>query len=511
MNPMKPTLLLILDGWGMASDGPGNAVSQARTPNLNRLLNRWPHTSLECSGRAVGLPEGFMGNSEVGHMNIGAGRIVYQDMTRIDMAVEDRSLFENPVLIELMDATKARGGRLHFLGLLSDGGVHSHQEHLYALLEMARDRGLEDVFVHAFMDGRDTPPTSGMGYVKAFRDARRRIGCGRIATLMGRFYAMDRDTRYDRTKVAWDALVHGVGERVEGPVRGVRDAYVVGETDEFIKPRIVSDVDGVIRDGDGVFLFNFRADRVRQITRALFSDDFDAFERGKRPELAGLASMTRYESGFPLPVAFPSQALDGSLGEVVSGLGLRQLRIAETEKYAHVTYFFNCGREEPFTGEDRRLIASPRDVATYDLKPEMSALEVTRQLLELLPEYDLSVCNLANLDMVGHSGVIPATVRAVETVDACVGKIVDSMLARGGRVLLTADHGNAEEMLDHDGDPQTAHSKNPVPFVLIEEGGETRVLRPGKLGDIAPTLLALWGAAPSPGMSGENLVQEEQA
>ncbi|MGE4293264.1 MAG: 2,3-bisphosphoglycerate-independent phosphoglycerate mutase [Desulfovibrio sp.] len=509
MNGYKPTLLLILDGWGQAPAGPGNAVAQARTPNLNRLLKRWPSTSLACSGRAVGLPDGFMGNSEVGHMNIGAGRIVYQDMTRIDMAVEDRSLFENPALVELMEATKARGGRLHFLGLLSDGGVHSHQKHLYALVEMALGRGLEDVFVHAFLDGRDTPPTSGMGYVKDFRDARRRIGGGRIATLMGRYYAMDRDTRWERTKVAWDALVHGVGERCEGPLRGLRDAYVAGETDEFVKPRIIDDVDGVIRDGDGVFLFNFRADRVRQITRAFFSEEFDGFERGEVPQLAGLASMTRYESSFPLPVAFPPQKLDGCLGEVVSGLGLRQLRIAETEKYAHVTYFLNCGREEPFPGEERRMIASPRDVATYDLKPEMSAMEVTEQLLALLPDYDLCVCNLANLDMVGHSGIIEATVRATETVDACAGRLADAMLALGGRVLLTADHGNAEEMLDQDGAPQTAHSHNPVPLVLMEEGREARTLKPGKLGDIAPTLLRLWGVTPPEGMDGENLVAEE--
>lgn len=442
-------------------------------------------------------------------MNIGAGRVVYQDMTRIDMAVEDRSLFENPALLQLMRDTKARGGRLHFLGLLSDGGVHSHQEHLYALLAMARDQGLSDVFVHAVLDGRDTPPTSGMGYVKAFRDERRRVGCGRIATVMGRFYAMDRDTRWERTKLAYDALVSGRGERVEGPVRGVRDAYVAGETDEFVKPRIVSDVDGVLRDGDGLFLFNFRADRMRQITRALFSDDFDAFEREARPDLAGLVSMTRYESDFPLPVAFPPQELHGSLGEVVSGLGWRQLRIAETEKYAHVTYFLNCGREKPFPAEDRQMIPSPREVATYDLKPEMSAQEVTALALEKLPEYDLVVCNLANLDMVGHTGVIDATVRAVEVVDACVGKLVDAALAHGGRVLLTADHGNAEEMLDADGGPQTAHSCNPVPLVLIEEGVEDRSLEAGLLGDIAPTLLGLWDIAPSEGMTGRNLLKEK--
>lgn len=509
MSEYIPTLLLILDGWGVAPDSPGNAVTQAHTPNLNRLMKRWPHTTLECAGRAVGLPEGFMGNSEVGHMNIGAGRIVYQDMTRIDMALEDGSLQRNPALTELMDATLQRGGRMHFLGLLSDGGVHSHQQHLYALLEMARDRGLQDVFVHAFLDGRDTPPTSGIGYVKEFRDERRRIECGRIATLAGRYYAMDRDTRFDRTKVAWDALVHGVGQRVEGAVRGMRDAYVAGETDEFVKPRIISDVDGRIRDGDGLFFFNFRADRMRQLVRAFFSDEFDEFDRGKRPELAGMASMTQYESSFPLPVAFPPQTLDGCLGEAVSGLGLRQLRIAETEKYAHVTYFLNCGREEPFPGEDHRLIASPRDVATYDLKPEMSAHQVTEELLSLFPSYDFAVCNLANLDMVGHSGQIPATIRAVETVDACVGKVVQAVLDRGGRVLLTADHGNAEEMLDAEEQPQTAHSLNPVPLVLIGEGAAGRLLRSGKLGDIAPTLLGLWGVTPPQGMNGLNLVQED--
>lgn len=507
-TPYTPTLLLILDGWGVAPDGPGNAVAKAHTPNLNRLMKHWPRTTLECSGRAVGLPDGFMGNSEVGHMNIGAGRIVYQDMTRIDMAMEDGSLKENPALLELMRRTGEQGGRLHFLGLLSDGGVHSHQQHLYALLEMAREQGLQDVFVHAFLDGRDTPPTSGMGYVKAFRDVRRRMDFGRIATLMGRYYAMDRDTRYDRTKIAWDALVHGQGEKVDGAVRGVRDAYVIGETDEFVKPRLVSDVDGVIRDGDGVFLFNFRADRMRQLARALFSDAFDAFDRGRRPRLAGLASMTQYDASFPFPVAFPPQRLDGCLGQAVSQLGLRQLRIAETEKYAHVTYFLNCGREEPYPGEERRMVPSPRDVATYDLKPEMSAEQVTSELLKELADYDLTVCNLANLDMVGHTGRIDATVLAAETVDACVGRLVDAVLKQHGRILLTADHGNAEEMLDAEGEPQTAHSKNAVPFVLIEDGMEGRVLKPGKLGDIAPTLLHLWGAAPPAGMAGEILVEE---
>ena len=503
-----PTLLLILDGFGLAAAGPGNAVSQAKMPNLDALFARYPHTELACSGRAVGLPQGFMGNSEVGHMNIGAGRIVYQDMTRIDISIEDGSFAANPVLLDLCARVRAGSGRLHLMGLVSDGGVHSHQNHLYALVELAKAQGVAEVFIHAFLDGRDTPPASGLGYVQALEARLAEIGLGRIATVMGRYYAMDRDKHYERNELAYLALACGQGRVVGSAAEAVESACASGENDEFVKPCLISGADGqpigTIGDGDALFFFNFRADRARQISRAFFDDGFAEFARPKRPRLAGFASMTRYESGFPLPVVSPPQSLDGFLGQVVGGLGLKQLRIAETEKYAHVTYFLNCGVEEPVPGEERVLIPSPREVATYDLKPEMSAREVTDELLARRKGFDLCVCNLANLDMVGHTGVIPAVITACETVDACVGRIVASFLADGGQVFLTADHGNAEEMLDAQGQTQTAHSLNPVPLVHIDANGGRR-LRPGTLGDIAPTILASWGQAQPASMTGASL------
>jgi len=513
-----PTLLLILDGFGCAPGGPGNAVSLASTPNLDALFARYPHTELACSGRAVGLPAGFMGNSEVGHMNIGAGRIVYQDMTRIDISIEDGSFVRNPVLLELCAQAKAGSGRLHLMGLVSDGGVHSHQNHLYALVELAKAQGLTEVHVHAFLDGRDTPPSSGLDYVRQLEARLAAIGLGRIASVMGRYYAMDRDKHYERNELAYLALACGQGRVAASAREAVESAYLSGETDEFVKPCLIAgpggqstgntDTSGTIGDGDALFFFNFRADRARQISRAFFEDDFAEFARPKRPRLAGFASMTRYESGFPLPVVSPPQSLDGFLGQVVSGLGLKQLRIAETEKYAHVTYFLNCGVEEPVPGEERVLIPSPREVATYDLKPEMSACEVTDTLLARRKGFDLCVCNLANLDMVGHTGVIPAVIQACETVDACVGRIVASFLADGGQVFLTADHGNAEEMLDSQGHTQTAHSLNPVPLVHIDANGGRR-LRPGRLGDIAPTILDSWGQAQPASMTGASLFKGE--
>ena len=509
-----PTVLLILDGWGIAPAGEGNAVSLAATPVLDRLLAGRPHGSLGCSGRDVGLPSGFMGISEVGHMNIGAGRVVYQDMTRIDMAVEEGSLGTVPALADLFDAVKASGGRLHLMGLVSDGGVHSHENHLYALIAAARDAGVREILIHAFLDGRDTPPTSGAGYIERLVAKTEELGAGRVASLCGRYYAMDRDKHYERVELAWRMLVLGEGVTVADPVSGVREAYVAGEHDEFVKPRVVAGPDGRmngrIRNGDGVFFFNFRADRARQISRTLFDETFAEFERPGIPELAGMATMTRYEAASPLPTAFPPVSIADTLGEVVSRAGLRQLRIAETEKYAHVTYFLNCGREEPFPGEDRVLVPSPREVATYDEKPEMSAGEVTCALLERLKEYDLVVCNLANLDMVGHTGLIPAARCACETVDGCVGSIVDAVLELGGRVLLTADHGNAEEMLDADGNPQTAHSTNRVPLVFIEgdaADAKTATVEDGILGDIAPTILGLWGLDQPEAMTGRNLVR----
>jgi 2,3-bisphosphoglycerate-independent phosphoglycerate mutase len=506
--PVTPTLLLILDGFGLAAAGPGNAVSLAKTPVLDGLFARYPHTRLACSGRAVGLPEGFMGNSEVGHMNIGAGRIVYQDMTRIDIAIENGEFAANPVLLELCAKAKAGSGRLHLMGLVSDGGVHSHQNHIHSLVALANSQGIKDIFIHAFLDGRDTPPSSGLAFVAALEARLGELGAGAVATITGRYYAMDRDKHYERNELAYLGLACGQGVAVRDAAAAVSDAYAAGETDEFVKPRVVVDEAGKpvgqINDGDALFFFNFRADRARQISRAFFEKDFKEFVRPYCPKLSAFATMTQYESSFPLPAAFGPQSLDGFLGQVVSEKGLKQLRIAETEKYAHVTYFLNCGVEEPLPGEERVLIPSPREVPTYDHKPEMSAREVTEALLARRAEFDLCVCNLANLDMVGHTGIIPAAIRACETVDECVGRLVAAFLDAGGQVFLTADHGNAEEMLDASGGPQTAHSTNPVPLLHLD-ATDGRRLNPGKLGDIAPTILASWGFEKPAVMSGESL------
>ena len=513
MSPMKPTLLLILDGWGQAPASAGNAVSLASTPNLDRILSTYPKTLLDCSGRAVGLPPGFMGNSEVGHMNIGAGRVVYQEMTIIDMAIEEKRFAENPALTGLFKKAKSAHGRLHLLGLLSDGGVHSHINHLFALLRTAKDHGVREAYVHVFLDGRDTSPTSGINYVRALQKEMDCLEFGRIATITGRYYAMDRDKRWDRNLLAYDAMTQGLGEIAADPVAAVQAAYDAGETDEFVRPRVICGRDGApvacIEDNDAVFMFNFRADRIRQITRSLFDPDFTEFERKVHPRLSGVATMTLYEGDFGLPVAFPPEHEENILGQVVSDRGIRQLRIAETEKYAHVTYFFNCGREEPFPGEDRILIPSPREVATYDLKPEMSAVEVTDTLCREWDRgvYDFAVCNLANLDMVGHTGIIPAAIKACETVDLCVGRIAEKVLGSNGCVLLTADHGNAEEMLDPKGKVQTSHSLNPVAFVLMENKVREMRLRKGVLGDIAPTVLDLWGEPKPAAMTGKSLIQ----
>jgi len=506
--PVAPTLLLILDGFGLAPAGPGNAVSLAQTPVLDGLFAKYPHTSLACSGRAVGLPGGFMGNSEVGHMNIGAGRIVYQDMTRIDIAMEDGSFADNPVLLDLCAKAKAGSGRLHLMGLVSDGGVHSHQNHIHALVAMAKAQGVREIFIHAFLDGRDTPPKSGLGYIQALQSKLDELGAGRIATVTGRYYAMDRDKHYERNEPAYLALACGQGVAVTDAASAVSAAYAADETDEFVKPRVVVDASGqpvgAMRDGDALFFFNFRADRARQISRAFFEKDFKEFKRPNCPKLSCFASMTQYESTFPLPAAFAPQSLEGFLGQVASENGLKQLRIAETEKYAHVTYFLNCGVEEALPGEERALIPSPREVPTYDHKPEMSAREVTETLLARRSGFDLCVCNLANLDMVGHTGIIPAVIKACETVDECVGRLVNAFLEVGGQIFLTADHGNAEEMLDASGGPQTAHSTNSVPLLHIDANGG-RALKPGKLGDIAPTILASWGLTQPAAMSGTSL------
>ena len=502
----KPTLFLILDGYGLAPASSGNAASLAHTPTLDRLFAMPGMGHLDASGREVGLPRGFIGNSEVGHLNIGAGRIVYQDMTRIDVAIETGDLFKNPVLVDLCAKIRARGGRIHFCGLLSDGGVHSHISHLEALLDLAHRENVP-ALVHAFLDGRDTPPCSGLDFIKQLNPALDKYEA-KLADVIGRFYAMDRDKRWERVEVAWNMLVHGKGDQVTDIEAALADAYAHDETDEFMKPRILlPNGESTFRDGDGVFCFNFRADRGRELVHALTDTDFTGFDRGTMPDLAGVASMTSYDSSLTVPVAFTKENLHHTMGEVVADMGLNQLRIAETEKYAHVTYFFSGGREAPFPLEDRILVESPRDVATYDLKPQMSAEEVTDKLIAAwnTGKYSFVVCNLANPDMVGHTGIIPAAIKACETVDACVARIEKAVMDKGGILCITADHGNVEKMIDEEGRPQTAHTLNKTPLLIIEDG-KNHALKDGKLADIMPTLLTLWGAPVPAEMTGNNLL-----
>ncbi len=513
MLKKKPTLLLILDGWGQGRQDDTNAVYVANTPTLDFIMQNYPFSILECCGEAVGLPKGQMGNSEVGHLNIGAGRVVYQDIVRIDKAIEDGSFFKNEVLVSLMEKAKKSQGKIHLMGLVSDGGVHSHQNHLYALIELAKKIGV-DAVVHAFLDGRDTPPTSGKKYIEMLVNKIKEIGWGRVGTVSGRYYAMDRDKRWERTKLAYDAMVLGKGYIAKDPVSAVEEAYKRGETDEFVKPTVIIDKNNkpaaLVEDNDGIFFFNFRADRARQIVRSFWEKNFTNFNREKLPKLCGIATMTEYDKEFDIPVAFPPVMLKNILGEVCSKLDFKQFRIAETEKYAHVTYFFNGGIEEPFPGEDRLLIPSPKDVPTYDKKPEMSVFEVTENLIKKWYEkkYELIVCNFANLDMVGHTGNFEATVKACEAVDKCVKKVVDAVLDLDGRLFVTADHGNADEMKDENGQPHTAHSHNPVAFVWIEKGiskTSAKIKDKGILGDIAPTILNLWDIKKPSEMTGESL------
>jgi len=501
MRQVSPVALIILDGWGVGEKTDTNAVYMAKTPNLDRWAARYPCTTLQAHNGAVGLPEGQMGNSEVGHLNIGAGRVVYQDYTRINRAIETGELAANEVLARVLSQTLTEDKTLHLMGLVSDGGVHSHLSHLYALLRCAAQKGLKKVAIHAFMDGRDTPPQSGEAYMVELQRTLADIGVGRVATVIGRYYAMDRDTRWERLELAWQAMVGGQGICHQDPVAAIREAYARGENDEFIKPIVIVNEDqqasATIADGDSVIFFNFRADRARQLTHAFVDQHFDHFSAGRRPRLGEFVTCTRYEKGFDLPVLFPPHSLTRILGEEVSAQGLRQLRIAETEKYAHVTYFFNGGREVPFALEDRVLINSPKEVATYDLKPQMSAPEVTDELLQRLKDnrYSLIVLNFANADMVGHSGKFEAAVKACETVDECLGRLVPALLALGGTVLITADHGNADIMYDAETrGPHTAHTLNPVPFFLIDDRYLGRTLcGDGALKDIAPTVLSLLG------------------
>ena len=498
----SPTTLIIMDGFGIAPPAGDNAVTLAKTPVLDKLLEEYAHTTLSASGLDVGLPAGQMGNSEVGHTNIGGGRVVFQDLPRISRAIEDGSFFKNDAYNAAMDSCLKNGSSLHLYGLLSDGGVHSHIEHLFALLQMARDKGLERVYIHCFLDGRDVSPTSGKGFVQELQDKCAALGVGKIATVMGRYYAMDRDKRWERVQMAYDAMVYGEGHHNSDPVAAVAESYANNITDEFVEP-VVVDGDGTINDNDSIIFFNFRPDRAREITRAIVDPDFDGFRREFFPTT--YVCNTEYDATMPnVLVAWPRIAVKNGLGEYLSSMGMTQLRIAETEKYAHVTFFFNGGVETQYPGEDRVLVASPK-VATYDLQPEMSAFEVCDKCVERIESgaYDVIILNFANCDMVGHTGVLEAAVKAVETVDTCVGQVVDATLKMGGIAMVTADHGNAEDMKQPDGSPMTAHTTNLVPFILCGAGTE---LRTGRLADIAPTILDVMGLACPEEMDGKTLI-----
>ena len=497
-----PTTLIIMDGFGLMTASGSNAVTLANTPVLDRLFAEYANTTLSASGLDVGLPDGQMGNSEVGHTNIGGGRVVFQDLPRISRAIDDGSFFFNEAYNKAMDNCVATGASLHLYGLLSDGGVHSHVDHLWALLRMAKNKGLEKVYIHAFLDGRDVSPTSGRDFVKQCVEKCAEIGVGKIATVMGRYYVMDRDKRWERVQLAYDAMVYGEGIQNDDPVAAVEKSYSAGVTDEFVEP-VVCDRNGTISDGDSIIFFNYRPDRAREITRAIVDPAFGGFQREFFPTT--YVCNTEYDATMPnVLVAWPRVLVRNGLGEYLSSLGLTQLRIAETEKYAHVTFFFNGGVEKQYPGEDRVLVASPK-VATYDLQPEMSAVEVCDKCVERINSgaYDVIILNFANCDMVGHTGVLEAAVKAVETVDECVGRVVDATLKMGGIAMVTADHGNAEQMKQPDGSPMTAHTTNLVPFILCGAGSE---LRPGRLADIAPTILDVMGLACPEEMDGQTLI-----
>lgn len=508
----KPVMLMILDGFGIAEKSEGNAVALANKPNFDRLVKEYPHTQLQASGLAVGLPEGQMGNSEVGHLNIGSGRIVYQELTRITKAIEDGDFFKNEALMKAMKNAKENNTSLHLMGLLSDGGVHSHIGHLKGLLEFAKKEGLQKVYVHAFMDGRDVPPSSGKDFIIKAEEMMKEVGVGQIATISGRYYAMDRDNRWERVQLAYNAIVLGEGEKASSAVEAIENSYHDEKTDEFVIPCVIEE-DGhpiaTIKNGDSVVFFNFRPDRARELTRAINDKEFAGFKR----ETLNLTfvTMTQYDKTLEgVNVAFKPQILVNTLGEYVSSKGLKQLRIAETEKYAHVTFFFNGGVEKENPGEERKVIPSPK-VATYDLKPEMSAYEVTDELLNRLDQdkYDMIILNFANPDMVGHTGVVKAAIKAIEAVDECLGKIVDKVLEKDGTVFITADHGNAETEIDFStGNPFTAHTTNPVPFVWVSNNINGRTLKSGKLADIAPTMLKVMNLEVPKEMTGECLITE---
>ena len=507
-----PLVLIVLDGWGIRAERDHNAIALARTPVYDELSARYPGSQLIASGEAVGLPEGQMGNSEVGHTNMGAGRVVYQDLTRIDKNIRDGEFFSNHTLIDAMDRCADGSHALHFIGLVSDGGVHSSQRHLHALLELAAARKIPRVFVHAITDGRDTSPTGGIRYIGQLEAVVARFGIGRIATVVGRYYAMDRDKRWERTKRAYDAMVHGTGDSVnQSPASAIESSYAAGVTDEFIKPVPIVDAErkpvGTIRDGDSIIFFNFRADRMRQIVRAVGTGDFDGFDRGSTPRVH-CTTMTVYDRTFTFPVVFEPQSLTRNFADVLEEHARTNLRLAETEKYAHVTYFFNCGREEPYRGEDRILVPSQK-VATYDLMPAMSAPGITDQFVADIEggKHPVVICNFANADMVGHTGSLEATIAAVESLDGCLGRIMKALHATAGTAIVTADHGNAEQMWDNTlNAPHTAHTSNPVPVILCGDRFVGRKLRDGSLRDVAPTLLELLEVPIPPEMTGSSLL-----
>jgi 2,3-bisphosphoglycerate-independent phosphoglycerate mutase len=511
LSTKPPVILVILDGWGINPRKEGNAIAQAKLPNMEALKREFPASSLSMSGVDVGLPEGQMGNSEVGHMILGAGRIVYQDLTLIHKDIDEGNFFRNRVLLEAVGKARNKSGLLHLMGLLGDGGVHSHQRHMEALMEMARREKVGSVYLHLFLDGRDTPPNSGEQFILALNEKLKVYPEVQIATLCGRYYAMDRDKRWDRTEKAYRCLTEGVGNQADLALEAIRKSYEQKVTDEFVLPTVIRRAapEGLIRDGDGVIFFNFRADRARQLTRALTEEDFNEFPRPRRLALAAFATLTQYDETFRVPVAYPPREIKKILGELASQAGIRQLRIAETEKYAHVTYFFNGGEESEFPGEERILIPSPKDVATYDLKPEMSAREVTEALVQRLRGRDIGlvIANFANADMVGHTGNFEAAVRACEVIDECIGKVVNAAMDQKGKLIITADHGNIEQLIDYDtGMPHTAHTTNRVPVILVDEERKKSRLNPGTAIDVAPTILELLGLPQPKEMTGHSLI-----
>ncbi|XJS11374.1 2,3-bisphosphoglycerate-independent phosphoglycerate mutase [Aerococcaceae bacterium WGS1372] len=505
-----PYALIILDGFAIRDEVRGNAVKAANKPNFDRYWNEYPHNQLKASGQDVGLPDGQMGNSEVGHLNIGAGRIVYQSLTRINLAIEDGSFFEIPELVKAVELAKEKGSALHLMGLLSDGGVHSHYEHLIALVKLAKQHGLEKVYVHGFLDGRDVGPRTALTYIEDAGKAFEEIGVGQFATISGRYYAMDRDNRWDRVKIAYDAMVHGEGRTATSVTEGVERSYAEEVNDEFVVPFVIQDENkqavATINDNDSIVFFNFRPDRAIQLATALSNPGFNDFDRGEIPKDNYMVSFTPYSDTVLAEVAFKKEDLVNTVGEVISKAGKTQLRIAETEKYPHVTFFMSGGRHNEFDGEERILIPSPK-VATYDLKPEMSAYEVKEALVDKINEdtIDAIILNFANPDMVGHSGMLEPTVKAIEAVDECLGEVVDLILSKGGAAIITADHGNSDEVVDLDGKPMTAHTTNPVPVIVTKKDVELR--DGGRLADLAPTLLDLLGVEKPEDMTGESLIK----